>query len=148
MTLEDALTELDAAACTAWGEAAGEGYDGQVAVVWVLRNRASDGRHGFSIIEVALRPKQFSCWNEPSKTRVLARRLVNDEPLARYVELPSCRRAARDVLEGRVPDPTKGATHYYAPKAMDPPGRVPKWARGKKPCAAIGGHLFFNDVKW
>jgi hypothetical protein len=36
----------------------------------------------------------------------------------------------------------RGATHYYAPAAMIPKGRVPAWAIGP-PVARVGGHLFF-----
>ena len=49
---------------TIWGEARGEGRNGQVAVAWVIRNRAERGGwFGNTIREVCLKDQQFSCWN-------------------------------------------------------------------------------------
>jgi hypothetical protein len=36
------------------------------------------------------------------------------------------------------------ANHYYAPREMVPPGRVPSWARGEEPLATVGGHIFYE----
>ncbi|MEX6667671.1 cell wall hydrolase, partial [Pseudomonas sp. W2-17] len=46
------------------------------------------------------------------------------------------------VIDGKVPDPTGGATHYYAttmPKAPD-------WAAKAKRTLKLGNHVFFRDV--
>lgn len=43
--------ERDILAHTLWGEARGDGADGQVAVAWTTRNRLNDG-------------KTNSCWGE------------------------------------------------------------------------------------
>lgn len=50
---------------------------------------------------------------------------------------------ADGIMAGVILDCTQGATHYYAPKAMRPPGKVPTWAQGK-PTRAIGDQLFIN----
>ncbi|NSX07100.1 cell wall hydrolase [Pseudomonas lini] len=50
--------------------------------------------------------------------------------------------AAEQVMTGKVPDPTGGATHYYAttlPKA-------PAWTVGAKQTFRLGHHVFFRDV--
>jgi len=46
------------------------------------------------------------------------------------------------VIAGTAPDPTGGATHYYAttmPKA-------PAWAAKAKETLRLGHHIFFKDV--
>lgn len=139
------LSELEVAAITVWGEARGEGRAGMEAVAWVLRHRARDGRHGRSLVQVARRPRQFSCWEDPN-VKALAEAIAKQKATpSSYVKAYD---ATRAVLRDEVPDPVQGATHYYAPKGMIPPGRVPKWAVNKTPCAVIGGHLFFNDIAW
>ena len=58
---------------TIWGEARGEGRYGQVAVAWVIRNRAERGGwFGNTIREVCLKDQQFSCWNnnDCNKTQI------------------------------------------------------------------------------
>ena len=57
-------SDLNIMAKTIWGEARGEPYNGQVAVAWVIRNRAERGGwFGNTIREVCLKDQQFSCWN-------------------------------------------------------------------------------------
>ncbi|MNP80458.1 Cell Wall Hydrolase [compost metagenome] len=51
-------------------------------------------------------------------------------------------RAAKLVVDGTTPDPTGGATHYYA-KSMKTP---PKWVAGATKTVTIGNHIFFRDV--
>ena len=46
------------------------------------------------------------------------------------------------MIDGKVPDPTGGATHYYAAAMM----KAPAWAKGAKQTVKIGGHVFFRDV--
>lgn len=59
-----------------------------------------------------------------------------------FRELAQAQIAADQVIDGKVPDPTGGATHYYAttiPKA-------PTWAAKAKQTVRIGQHVFFKDV--
>ena len=46
------------------------------------------------------------------------------------------------MLDGREPDPTRGATHYYLEGSPRP-----FWAEGREPAVQLGAHLFFNDVE-
>lgn len=123
---------------TLWGEARGEPEEGQIAVVHVVRNRVI--HRGTNAATECQRPRQFSCWNtdDPQRERLLALLPISDA----YVKL------ARVVDKAwLLPDVTGGARHYYAPKAMVPPGAVPKWA--KPPAvesARVGGHIFFVGV--
>lgn len=143
--------DLNVMALTLWGEARNETDEGIIAVAWTIRNRAeadlwNDNKPdwwGEGIAGVCLKPWQFSCWNkgDPNRAKIdrLHRNYVltsDDEALAR------CLRIARGVLEGEIPDPTHGATHYYAEYIA-----TPSWAKGKTPSKIVGVHRFFNDVE-
>lgn len=136
--------DVDAMTRTLWGEARGEGRDGQIAVAWVIRNRAEyniDPAHpekdwwGNSPAQVCKHPWQFSCWNEndPNRQKLLA--LTPDSPGYRWLA-----GVARSVLDGAVPDPTKGATHY---KVVGTKASWDKATDGKDPII-IGHHAFFR----
>lgn len=129
---------------TILGEAANQGPEGQAAVAHVILNRAADPRWPNGVANVALQGNgkyhQFSAWNSKSRTgNDLVRRYgpgsKRYEAVARVVD---------DVLSGKVPDPTGGATHYYAPSGM-PGGKAPRWwGQVTKEGAArrIGAHRF------
>lgn len=138
--------DIDVLARTIWGEARGEGKAGQIAVGWTIRNRVEmdlgkDGKPdwwGEGYEGVCRAPWQFSCWNknDPNYPYLSGARQI---PRAQYT---LAREAALAVIEGRQPDPTGGATHYYAttmPKA-------PAWAAKAKRTMKIGQHVFFKDV--
>lgn len=123
---------------TLWGEARGEPEEGQIAVVHVVRNRAI--HRGTNAATECQRPWQFSCWNtnDPQRPKM--------EALARASDV-YLRLAAVVDKAWTLPDVTGGARHYYAPKAMVPPGAVPKWARPPAvESARVGGHIFFVGV--
>src|SRR5262245_30553503 len=95
---------------TVLGEAAGEDDEGQAAVAAVIRNRLNSGRYGKSVEDVVLAKNQFEPWNTDSgRARMLG------VPTAS----PTYQRAAAavDRVMGGY-DPTKGATHFYAPQAQ------------------------------
>lgn len=127
-------------AWTLLGEAGGEGLIGMSAVANVIRNRSVSGRYPANPASVALQESQFSTWNALSNG--------GNIPRARYpVESPAFTRALgvvrRVFSDNPGPDPTQGATHYYAPRGM-PGEAAPYWWRsearnGEK---AIGNHIF------
>ncbi|MBH8610484.1 cell wall hydrolase [Pseudomonas mohnii] len=131
---------------TLWGEARGESLVGQIAVAWSIRNRVEmdlnrDGKPdwwGEGYAEVCQRPYQFSCWNknDPNFAYLSGAKAI---PLR---ELAQARIAADQVIDGKVPDPTGGATHYYATTMPKPPA----WVKGAKQTLGLGHHLFFKDV--
>lgn len=140
MTVTD--RDRDVLARTLWGESRGEGYDGMVAVAWSIRNRVCDGRDkswwGEGYAGVCQAPWQFSCWNQndPNFPYLSGAKLI---PAG---EFANCQRAAAAVIDGDGPDPTGGATHYYAttmPKA-------PAWAAKATQTLKLGHHIFFKDV--
>jgi len=67
------MSELITMAKTVWGEARGESVKGQIAVAWVIKNRADNPRWwGKTIEEVCLKKYQFSCWleSDPNKAKM------------------------------------------------------------------------------
>jgi len=134
--------DLDVLARTLWGEARGEGLDGLVAVAWTIRNRVNDGKSaswwGEGYAGVCQKPYQFSCWNknDPNYPYLSGAKAI---PKA---EFDKCQLAAKQVIDGLMPDPTNGATHYYAttmPKA-------PAWAAKAQQTLKLGHHVFFKNV--
>jgi N-acetylmuramoyl-L-alanine amidase len=140
---------------TVWGEARGQPVQGQQAVAHVVLNRAAartpSGKPqwwGGSIEGVITKPWQFSCWNDNDPNapgcRDLRDRLLLGPQAALSAAEVQAYTAALAVLNG-APDPTGGATHYYA-AWMDGKGVAPKWAKGRTPSAVIGGHKFYRGV--
>lgn len=134
--------DIDVLARTLWGEARGEGPAGQIAVAWAIRNRVNDGKAkswwGEGYAGVCQAPYQFSCWNknDPNYPYLSGAKQI---PTSQYALVM---RAAKLVVDGATPDPTGGATHYYA-KSMKTP---PKWTVGAKQTVIIGNHVFFRNV--
>lgn len=118
-------------------EASGEGEDGELAVAFVLVNRVKTGRWGDNFASVVLAPRQFSCWNTDDPNRFRLARMSNDHP-----DLQAAAAALNKALGGS-PDPTLGATHYYAVSMPAPPG----WATTAHFLIQIGKHRFYNNVK-
>ena len=153
----DRLTDVEALALTAMGEARGDSREGgssieeRLAVMLVIRNRVQLGKWGLGIKGVCFRPKQFSCWLEGDPNRATLLKLA--EPLVVGVALSSLHPLLRETLylaegvqTGEFIDTTKGATHYFSPAAMKPAGSVPAWAVGVEPCARVGGEVFYRSV--
>jgi spore germination cell wall hydrolase CwlJ-like protein len=139
---------LDILAKTIVAEAASEPLDGQVGVAWVAKNRSRLWNR--TIREICLQPKQFSCWNQDSKTAspVLLRRMaacsVDTSP-----EYLAAVGVAASVMVGTIPDPTLGSTHYHTVDA--PPGAAewpPYWAKAPNmiPTVRIHAHQFYKET--
>lgn len=118
--------DRDVLARTLWGEARGEGLAGMVAVAWTIRNRVDDGKDkswwGEGYVGVCQKPYQFSCLNrnDPNYQFLSGARQIP------FRELAQCRIAAEPVIDGKVQDPTGGATHYYATTMAKAPGWAAK----------------------
>ena len=144
--LEKSMTatdrDRDVLARTLWGEARGESLAGQIAVAWTIRNRVKDGKAkswwGEGYAGVCLKPYQFSCWNRNDPNFAY---LSGAKPIP-FQEFAQAQIAADQVTSGKVPDPTDGATHYYATTMP----AAPAWASKAKQTLKLGHHLFFKDV--
>lgn len=120
---------------TMYGEARGEGEAGMVAVAHVIMNRAALPRWwGDSIISVAMKPYQFSAWNEDDPNRAIIENLLPgyDPVFDLAYDL------AGKVISGEIADPTGGATHYHT-SSIDP-----HWNDDMLKTALIGAHEFYR----
>lgn len=135
--------DLDVLARTLWGEARGEGFNGMVAVGWVIRNRVNDGKAkswwGEGYVGVCQKPWQFSCWNknDPNSAYLRGEKAI---PAAQF---DLAIQAAKAVIDGTLPDPTGKATSYYSTSMKV----APDWAAQGTKTVQLGHHLFYKDVK-
>lgn len=68
------------------------------------------------------KPYQFSCWNKNG----LNFAYLSGAKAIPFRELAQALIAADQVIVGKVPDPTGGATHYYATNMP----KAPTWVKG------------------
>jgi spore germination cell wall hydrolase CwlJ-like protein len=141
-TMTGTEKDRDILARTLWGEALGESLAGQIAVAWTIRNRVNDGKAkswwGEGYTGVCQKPYQFSCWNKNDPNFIY---LSGAKPIP-FREFAQAQVAADLVMFGKEPDPTDGATHYYATTMSKAPG----WSAKAKQTLKLGHHVFFKDV--
>jgi N-acetylmuramoyl-L-alanine amidase len=136
----DTLTCL---ARTLYGEARGEYHrqDGGIlafyAVAHVILNRLKEPtKYGKTIQDVCLKSYQFSCWNPKDPNRAVIEKTTPQTHRLAAIAF----QAAQEVLEGKIPDPTLGANHYFATWLP----RRPRWSEGHDPLLIVGQHIFFK----
>jgi len=112
--------ELDLIARTVYAEAAGEPYEGKVAVAAVILNRVRSAEFPDTVAGVVYEPWQFSC---------VGNWMFNSVP-SRESYL-----AALDALNGW--DPTNGALYYWNYHIV-----TNSWLWAKPTAAVIGNHWF------
>ena len=127
------------AIATIWQEAAGEPYEGKLAVASVIRNRMKRKYQSDGTVEgTVLADYQFSGWNTDPKDSLRERsmRLDDDDKVVK-----ECVAAWK---ESELVDPTNGAVLYFAPKGVR---KVPYWAsaEGVKLAKVIKNHQFYTD---
>jgi spore germination cell wall hydrolase CwlJ-like protein len=118
---------------TILAEARGDGRAGMYAVAACIKVRAQ--KRNLSFKQVCLQPYQFSCWNKNDPNR---------KKMAMLLTLPQAEYAwqlARNMDKVKTEAINK-ADHYMTVKLWKT-GRV-KWARGQKPVAFWGSHVFFR----
>ena len=129
---------LDIMSRTVYGEARGEGRMGWAAVAWIIQNRANKpGWWGHDIVSVCQHPMQFDCWNANDPNCSAIAQVDSTDPTFAAITA-----VCDDVINGRIPDPTHGATYYFVTAMQHPPG----WANGKTPSAIIGHQSFYNNI--
>lgn len=127
---------VDVLARTLWAEARGCGGNGMQHVANVIINRANNPRWwGHSILEVCLKPMQFSCWNlnDPNRAKLVA--VTPDNP-----EFATALRIAAQAVAGKLPDATFNADSYYA---LTMP-RPPYWAAKAVRTMSDGWQAFYR----
>lgn len=131
-------TTIDVLARTLWGEARGEGSAGMEGVACTILNRVARAEKeggfwwGNTIVQVCQKPYQFSCWNRSDPNYKILQAVDESD-----LYFASALRVARRAVAGTLSDSTNGATHYHADYI------TPYWAKGEKPCARIGRHVFY-----
>lgn len=125
---------------TLWGEARGEGYEGMQAVMNVIMNRAKGNFD--NAVNVVLKPKQFSIWNNVENPQEKSQQLVQQ---ARNKELKDLKQYTQAVdivnkaMKGELKDITGGATFYFNPSLANP-----SWAKKLQFLKKIGNHDFYG----
>lgn len=143
----------EVAACrTAFGEARGVVPMAELHVLWAIRNRCMLDLPffgGASPFEVCHRPGQFSCWSLATwNSANLAAMLDLRVGSAEYATIAAL---FAGVSSGTEPDPTNGATYYYAPRStLQPAWAKAQWKNGKlivpapEPCFQDVDHIFYS----
>lgn len=130
-----------------YGEARGEVKKGQVAVAYTALNRAVNR----SVCDVILAPKQYSIFNGNKELIAVATSQEENPDLKNKTDEESWQTAvevAQQVMNREVADPTKGSTHYLAPKVMEIKGYTyPRWSTEYKMVVVIDNHRFYKKVK-
>lgn len=139
-------TQEKCLATMVYGEARGEVKTGQVAVAYTALNRAVNR----SVCDVILAPKQYSIFNDNAELIAAAKSPDKNPDLKNEIDEESWKSAvevARLVMNKEVADPTKGSTHYLAPKVMKIKGyKYPKWSKQYTLVAVIDNHKFYRPA--
>lgn len=139
MTRVEPISQAQWAVATIYMEAAGEPAEGKLAVAYAILNRAAAERK--TVSDVVLQPWHFSAWNTDSPTR-LRLDTVDERAWA------ECAAAFAAAAVDRVPDPTRGATHYLNEDVTRKirGGTLPAWFDEAKVTARIGRHTFLKGA--
>lgn len=132
--------ERDLAIRTIAAEAGNQGPDGMAAVAHVLFNRKSNGGYGDNLRQIVLAPNQFEVWSAGNRR--------STQGLSRNSEAyQSASKIFDDVASGKIPDPTNGATYFYAPRLQAALGRsAPGFSRTNPHTASIRDHEFYGET--
>lgn len=116
---------------TIYHEARGESREGQIAVAWVIINRANHAgkRWPDNIAGVCKQECQFECWNAGMDTSIREKSAY--ESIDNWL---------KNVLRNEIPDPTGGSNHYNNPSKESP-----YWAKVIPKTVKIGAHQFYKD---
>ena len=116
-------TDLEALTRVVYCEARGEPDKGKLAVAYTVINRTK--KSGKSVAYEATKPSQFCVYSgNMSETAAAAK----------------CQTYAQQAINRSAAAHSNGATFFYSGSS------VPSWAKGKTPCATIGGHKFFKNI--
>lgn len=131
-------TERDLLIRTVIGEAANQPDEGKAAVAYSVFNRLNAGGYGDDIQGVLFKRKQYEPWETRSQE------LMSYSPEGRRYK--SAASVIDGILEGKVPDPTNGATHFANVDTVKQRGNTSalNWINGMQNVTQIGAHTFGN----
>ena len=120
-----------------WGETGGCSELEKIAVAYTAINRTEKSKGKATLKEIILKPYQYSCFNEGTKSREFLKNPMeyDKKDFLENIDL------SKKILSGEYKDPTDGATHYYNPDLV----KTPKWAKQLKNLGKIGHHIFFKE---
>ncbi len=98
----------------------------KIAVAYTAINRSNDGKkwNGETLREVILKPYQYSAFNENLNAKLKNPLAYNSKEFFDSLKL------ANEILTGKHPDPTNGATHYLNPNHPSLKGKpLPSWTK-------------------
>lgn len=134
----------------AYAEASSEGRDGVRAQVHSVVNRhlVNKWYSRKTIAGTLMLAFSYSAENTSDPNRVRAAETPMSDPI-----MQMCMEEAAAAIAGSTPDPTNGATHYYAAGTPEP-----GWVKGVNAqgtrvampatfCVQIGKHLFYSGVQ-
>ena len=131
------FSDIEIVAKTLYGEARGEGYEGQQAVCNVIFNRASNpGWWGKDPRSVCLKPYQFSCWLDDGPNLPVMLSVTEEDSV--YAQ---CLAIAASAANKTLLDITNGADSYVVT------GTVTEWNKNLKPVAIIGHQSFYVTIQ-
>jgi N-acetylmuramoyl-L-alanine amidase len=121
-----------------FGEAEGLLNEEKIWVAYTSINRLKQGGYGKNLKEVILSPYQYSCFNKDKDSSLFLKDPLRHDSKEFFTSL----QIARDILDGKIKDPTKEAISYYAPKLV----KKPDWANKMKEIKRIPGfqHIFYR----
>lgn len=127
---------------TLWGEARGESEAGKKAVASVLWNRA--GQKAENLPKVALRRKQFSCWNstsmndrKPENYSYVIPNAARKNPIDKK-SWQACLDIAAQLIKGTFKSTVGNANAYYVSNMSNPPA----WDADLTGTQNVGSHKF------
>ncbi len=148
------LTPQKLLALTAYGEAGGEGNEGMIAAMNVVKNRVLSNSANvldanvLSVTKskyhaVILKPYQFSIYNSNDGFRSRAEQIADNwnSEIKKYPVLDKAYTLAGKILSGSIADNTQGATYYHANYV------TPSWASSIPYIGQIGNHVFYGIKK-
>lgn len=135
----DLMDSLNIICDTVFLEAEGEGYEGQLAVAYVIMNRVRKRRKNVS--QIVYQPYQFSCWNDDYITYAYKR--LDGASKKMYAQ---CMQATVCAFFRLAEDPTYGSDHYLNQYVvMSKQGKLPDWVFKLQYKTQIGLHWFYKS---
>lgn len=133
--------EIRAIVATAMKEALAGNAAGQADVAAVILNRMQ--RSGQTAQSVVTAPYQFEGVGNAGSQARKDWEAINQNTAGFADTLKNI----LPILEGRIADPTKGATMFFSPQGQAANGRgVPSWANPADMTVARAGHQFYNGA--